>query len=64
LNVWASVDVANGHRITSEFPDIHISSTGEWGAKTYSAEGKLNGGGPMLKVHTSTGDICFKRASQ
>jgi DUF4097 and DUF4098 domain-containing protein YvlB len=63
LNVRASVDVGNGHRITSEFPDIHVTAEGgDYGPKTYSAEGKLNGGGPTLKVHTSTGDICFKRA--
>jgi DUF4097 and DUF4098 domain-containing protein YvlB len=62
LTVRANVDVANGHRITSDFPDIHISSEGGQWARTYSAEGQLNGGGPVLKVHTSTGDICFKRA--
>jgi len=63
VNVRASVDIANGHRITSDFPEIHISSEGgQWEPKTVSAEGKLNGGGPVLKVHTSTGDICFKRA--
>jgi DUF4097 and DUF4098 domain-containing protein YvlB len=63
LTVRASVDLANGHRIMSDFPDIHISSEGgQWGPKTYTAEGQLNGGGPVLKVHTSTGDICFKRA--
>jgi len=62
-NVRASVDMGNGHRITSDFADIHISSEGsQWEAKTLNAEGKLNGGGPTLKVHTSTGDICFKRA--
>jgi len=63
VNVRASVDMGNGHHITSDFPDIHISSEGgQWEAKTLNAEGKLNGGGPTLKVHTSTGDICFKRA--
>jgi len=63
LNVWASVDLANGHRITSEFPDIHVHSEGgQWEPKTFTADGKLNGGGPTLKVHTSTGDITFKRA--
>ena len=63
VNVRASVDLANGHRITSEFSDIHISSEGgQWGPKTFNAEGQLNGGGPVLKVHTSTGDISFKRA--
>ena len=63
LNVRANVDVANGHKITSEFPDIHVRSEGDW-VKAYSAEGKLNGGGPTLKVHTSTGDINFKRSSR
>lgn len=64
INVRASVDMGNGHHINSEFPDIHISSEGDkWGPKTLTADGKLNGGGPMLKVRTSTGDINFKRAS-
>jgi DUF4097 and DUF4098 domain-containing protein YvlB len=63
INVRASVDMGNGHRITSDFSDIHISSEGDhYGPKTLTAEGKLNGGGPMLKVHTSTGDICIRRA--
>jgi DUF4097 and DUF4098 domain-containing protein YvlB len=63
VNVRASVDMGNGHRITSEFPDIHVSTEGDkWGPKTLTAEGSLNGGGPVLKVRTSSGDICFKRA--
>lgn len=62
VNVRASVDLANGHRISSDFPDIHVHSEGDWGSKTLSAEGNLNGGGPMLKVRTSTGDISFRRA--
>lgn len=62
VNVRASVDMGSGHRITSEFPDIHISSEGDQWAKTLNAEGKLNGGGPTVKVHTSSGDICFRRA--
>ncbi len=64
VNVRASVDMGNGHHITSDFSDIHIGSEGDkWGPKTLTAEGRLNGGGPMLKVRTSSGDICFKRAS-
>ncbi len=63
VNIRASVDMGSGHRITSDFPDIHISSEGDqWGPKTLTAEGKLNGGGPTVKVHTSSGDICFRRA--
>ena len=63
VNVRASVDMGSGHHITSEFPDIHVSSEGDqWGPKTLTAEGKLNGGGPTLKVRTSSGDICFRHA--
>lgn len=65
ISVRASVDMGNGHRITSDFSDIHVSSEGDqWGPKTLTAEGKLNGGGPLLKVHTSTGDICIKKANR
>jgi len=65
ISVRASVDLGNGHHITSDFPDIHIASEGDrWSQRTLNAEGKLNGGGPLLKVRTTTGDICIKRANQ
>jgi len=64
ITVRASVDLGNGHRITSDFPDIHVRSEGGgYGPKTLTAEGSLNGGGPVLKVRTTTGDICFRRSS-
>jgi len=64
ISVRASVDLGNGHHITSDFPDIHIGSEGgPWSPRTLNAEGKLNGGGPVLKVRTTSGDICFKRAN-
>jgi DUF4097 and DUF4098 domain-containing protein YvlB len=65
ISVRASVDLGNGHHITSDFSDIHIAAEGgQWAPRTLTAEGKLNGGGPMLKVRTTTGDICFRRAKQ
>ncbi len=64
ISVRASIDVANGHNIRSDFPDIRVSSEGgDYGPKTVTAEGSLNGGGPVLKVSTTTGDICFRRSS-
>jgi DUF4097 and DUF4098 domain-containing protein YvlB len=64
ISVRASVDLGNGHHISSDFPDIHVASEGDkWGPRTLNAEGKLNGGGPVLRVRTTTGDICFKRAN-
>ncbi len=63
LTVRASIDMANGHRIRSDFSDIRISSEGgDWGPKTISAEGNLNGGGPTLKLSTATGDIQILRS--
>jgi DUF4097 and DUF4098 domain-containing protein YvlB len=66
VSIRAAIDLANGHRISaSDFPDIHVSSEGgQWGPKTVTAEGQLNGGGPVLKVRTSSGNITFLRASR
>ena len=64
INLRASVDMGNGHRITSDFPEIHISSEGDQWSKSLTADGALNGGGPLVKVHTSSGDICIRKASR
>jgi DUF4097 and DUF4098 domain-containing protein YvlB len=65
ISVRASVDLGNGHHITSDFSDIHIAAEGsQYGPRTLNAEGKLNGGGPLLKVRTTTGDICIRKAKQ
>jgi hypothetical protein len=66
ITIRASIDVANGHTIRSEFNDIRVSSEGgTWpGPRTVTAEGQLNGGGPVLKVRTSSGNINFLRASR
>jgi DUF4097 and DUF4098 domain-containing protein YvlB len=63
ISIRASIEVANGHNIRSDFPDIKITTEGgDYGPKTVTAEGNLNGGGPTLKVRTTTGDISFRRA--
>lgn len=65
VSVRASIDVANGHNIHSDFSEIRIMTEGgDYGPKTVSAEGDLNGGGPVLKARTTTGDIYFRRASR
>jgi hypothetical protein len=64
VNVYANVELANGHKIVSDFPEIQVRSEGDWGSKTISAEGKLNGGGPVVKLRTTTGNINIKRITQ
>jgi DUF4097 and DUF4098 domain-containing protein YvlB len=65
MTIRASIELANGHRIRSDFSEIRVvTEGGEWGPGSATAEGNLNGGGPVLKVRTTTGDISFLRASR
>jgi DUF4097 and DUF4098 domain-containing protein YvlB len=64
VTIHAAVDMGNGHKIASDFPEIKVvSEGGDYGPKRITAEGSLNGGGPVLKVHTSSGDIVFLRST-
>lgn len=66
ISIRAAIELANGHRISAQdFPGIRINTEGgQWGPKTVTAEGQLNGGGPVLKVRTNSGNITFIRASR
>lgn len=61
VTVRADVDVARGEGIHSDFPELKITSSGSMGPREAYAEGSLYGGGPLLHVHTSTGNIVFRR---
>jgi len=64
VTIRANVEAARGQGIRSEgFPDgvIKITHSDELGPREAYAEGSLNGGGPLLHVHTSTGSILIKR---
>jgi hypothetical protein len=66
ITVRATIELANGHTIRSEFDGIHVTTEGgNWpGPRTIRAEGQLNGGGPSLRVQTNSGNISFRRVSQ
>lgn len=65
VTIHAAVEVANGAGISSDFPGLKISySDNRWGPREAYAEGSLNGGGPLLHVHTTTGTIEFKRKNK
>jgi len=64
VNVRAGIEMAHGHKIRSDFPELKISSEGDGGygaPRVIWAEGALNGGGPALKVTTSIGNIEFRK---
>jgi hypothetical protein len=63
ITVHAASDMTRGTGISSEFPQIRITSEGgNFGPRTMFAEGTLNGGGPVLKVRTTIGQIEFHRS--
>jgi DUF4097 and DUF4098 domain-containing protein YvlB len=63
VNVHASTEMANGTGITSAFPGLTISSEGgNYGPRSMSAEGILNGGGPVLRVRTTIGQIDIRQS--
>jgi hypothetical protein len=64
VTVRAYVDLGNGHRIDSQFAELRPTTEGgEYGPSRIMLEGNLNGGGPVLKAHTTSGDISFLRST-
>jgi DUF4097 and DUF4098 domain-containing protein YvlB len=63
VTIQAAVEMAHGAGISSDFPGLKITprSNTQWGPRDAHAEGQVNGGGPVLTVHTSTGTIAFRR---
>ena len=65
VNVRAAVEAARSYGIHSEFDELKISSPSKGlGPHEYYAEGSLNGGGPVLHVHTTAGNIEIKRQAK
>jgi hypothetical protein len=62
VSVHASTEMFSGQGIKSDFPGLAITSEGgQWGPKSMFAEGQLNGGGPVLRVRTTSGQIDIRR---
>ena len=62
VNLHASTELFHGTGIRSSFPGLVINQEGgNYGPKSMSAEGPLNGGGPILRVRTTIGQIDIRR---
>ncbi|HYL92858.1 MAG TPA: hypothetical protein VEW69_06845 [Alphaproteobacteria bacterium] len=62
VTIRATVQLSHGDGIYSDFSQIKITRSADtYGPREAYAEGSLNGGGPVLHVHTNTGSIEFRR---
>jgi DUF4097 and DUF4098 domain-containing protein YvlB len=64
INVRAAVEVARGYGIRSDFGELKITNRQNMGPREFYAEGSLGGGGPLLHVHTTAGNIEIKRETR
>ena len=65
VTVRATIDSAMGHRMISDFPEVKVSSEGgNWDAREVYGQGAINGGGPLLKIRTTAGNIELRRGKR
>lgn len=64
--VQSTIETGNSYRMTSSFPELRANSDGnQYGQlKVLCSEGKLNGGGPLLRLRTTNGNITVRRANR
>lgn len=63
VTVHAASELASGQGVSTEFPELKITTEGgKYGPKTVYADGTINGGGQLLKVRTTIGQIEIKKA--
>lgn len=62
LTIDAAIDMAAGHKILSDFPQLKIQGEGPVLAQTkLRGEGALNGGGEVLRIRTTAGNIEIRK---
>lgn len=63
VTVHATSEMASGKGVQSDFPELKSTTEGgEYGPKSMYLDGSLNGGGPVLKVRTTIGQIQIRKA--
>ena len=64
VNIQAAVEIARDAGIITDFSELQIThGNKKWGPRETYAQGSLNGGGPVLHVHTTAGHIEFRKKS-
>lgn len=61
VTVQASIEMARGHKILTDFPIQIVSDQDSVGPGEVSAKGRLNGGGQLLRIRTVGGNIEIRK---
>ena len=65
VTVRGAIEAGSKNSVRSDFGELRVvSDSDQWGPHEVLVEGKLNGGGPLLKIRTSTGKIEVLRAGK
>jgi DUF4097 and DUF4098 domain-containing protein YvlB len=61
LTIDAEIQQAMGHEIKTDFP-IQVTADTGYGPRTVEGRGELNGGGELLRIRTTMGNILIRKA--
>ncbi len=63
VTVHAASEMTSGRGVRTDFPELKVTTEGgEFGPKSMFIDGTLNGGGPVLKVRTTIGQIEIRKS--
>lgn len=66
VTIRGAIEFGSKNSVRSDFGELRVFSESDqqWGPHEVLVEGKLNGGGPVLKIRTTTGNIVLLRAKK
>ena len=65
VTILGAIEAGSKNSVRSDFAELRVvSDAGQWGPREVLVEGKINGGGPLLKIRTTTGNIVLLRAKK
>ena len=66
VTIFGAIEFGSKNSVRSDFGELRVFSDSDqqWGPHEILVEGKLNGGGPVLKIRTTTGKIELLRAAK
>ena len=66
VTIRGAIEAGSRNSVRSDFTELRVVSESDqqWGPREVLVEGKINGGGPLLKIRTTTGKIVLLRAKK